>query len=127
MKTLKLILGILSIVLAAMVLFQSCAAGVANTLSDNGESGGTGGFALALGMIAGGIIMIATRASGKKGGSIAALILYALAALIGFVSAGSYADLNIWAGLCAVLAVINFIAMLLIKRGADKSKGEQKE
>ena len=82
MKTLKLILGILSIVLAAMVLFQSCAAGVANTLSDNGESGGTGGFALALGMIAGGIIMIATRASEKKGGSIAALILYALAARI---------------------------------------------
>lgn len=36
MKTWKLISGILSIVLAAFVLFQSMAVGLGNSLSENG-------------------------------------------------------------------------------------------
>lgn len=112
MKTLKLILGILSIVLSVMVLFQSCAAGVANSLSENGEIGGSGGFVVAVGMLAGGIVMLATRKTEKRGGGIAGLILYGLAALIGFVSAGSYSDLYIWSGLCVILAGVNLISLV---------------
>lgn len=40
MKTSKLIVGIISIVLSLFVGFQSCVAGVANSLDANGESGG---------------------------------------------------------------------------------------
>ena len=121
MKTLKLVLGILSIVLSAMVLFQSCAAGAANALAENGESSGTAGFFVALLLIAGGIIMLATRKSGKKGGSIAALILYAVAALIGFSSAGTFKDLNIWAGVSAALAVVNLVALATGKKTPDET------
>lgn len=48
MKTRKLVSGISSIVLSIFVLFQSALAGVANTMSANGEAGGsTGLFGLA--------------------------------------------------------------------------------
>ena len=40
MKTWKLVSGIISIVLFAFVMFQSCAAGISNSLAENGESGG---------------------------------------------------------------------------------------
>lgn len=124
LKTLKLILGILSIVLSAMVLLQSCAAGVANSLAENGEVGGSGGFLVAVALLAGGIVMLATRKAEKRGGSIACLILYGLAALIGIASAGSYGDLYIWSGLCAVLAVVNLIALLTKKPGAPQDPND---
>ena len=41
MKTWKLVSGIISIVLFAFVMFQSCAAGISNSLAENGESGGS--------------------------------------------------------------------------------------
>lgn len=44
MKTRKLVSGILSIVLSVFVLFQSALAGVANTMSANGEAGGSAGL-----------------------------------------------------------------------------------
>lgn len=63
MKVWKLVSGILSIVLFVFVTFQSCAAGVANTLSENGEVSGTAGVMVAILMLAGGIVSIATRKS----------------------------------------------------------------
>ena len=47
MKTLKLILGIISMVLSGVILFQSCAAGLGNIIADTGESSGTAGVMLA--------------------------------------------------------------------------------
>lgn len=41
MKTWKLVSGILSIILFVFVSFQSCAAGISNTLEANGEAGGS--------------------------------------------------------------------------------------
>lgn len=38
MKTAKLVLGIISMVLCLFVIFQSCAAGVSNTLEESGKS-----------------------------------------------------------------------------------------
>ena len=48
MKTWKLVSGILSIILFVVVSFQSCAVGIGNTLSENGEVGGSGGIILAI-------------------------------------------------------------------------------
>ena len=45
MKTWKLVSGILSIVLFFMVAFQSCAAGISNSLSETGEVSGSAGKA----------------------------------------------------------------------------------
>ena len=70
MKTWKLVSGIISIVLFAFVMFQSCAAGISNSLAENGESGGSAGLIVAIILLAGGIVSIATR-NGSKGGNIA--------------------------------------------------------
>ena len=68
MKTGKLVIGILSIVLFLLVSLQSCAAGLANTLAENGEVSGSAGFVLALGLLVAGIVNICTRKGGNGGG-----------------------------------------------------------
>ena len=89
MKVWKLVAGILSIVFFVFVSFQSCAAGVANTLSENGEVSGSAGLLVAIFLLAGGIVSIASRKSTGKGGNIALIIMFGLAALIGFANYGS--------------------------------------
>ncbi len=111
MKIWKLVSGILCIVLSLFVILQSCAAGLSNALEENGESGGTAGVVVAIMLLSGGIVSIATR-KGSKGGNIALVVMFGLAALVGFTLAGSYKDLVIWAGwclICAVLALIDLI------------------
>lgn len=125
MKTAKLVTGILCMVFTALVLFQSCAAGVSNTLGETGEVSGTAGFLLALLMLAGGIVEVATRKSEKRGGSIACMVLFLLAALIGFANAGSFGDLNIWSAWCLILGVLNLVC-LFIKPKTSK-EAEEKE
>lgn len=116
MKTWKLVSGILSIVLFVFVSFQSCAAGLANAISENGESGGSGGIILSVLMLAGGVVSIATRKSNGKGGNIALIALFGLAAFFGFALAGSFADLNIWAGWCLINAILAVVAMIKRKK-----------
>lgn len=82
MKTEKLVSGILSIV---FLLFQSALAGVANTMSANGEAGGSAE-------------------------------LFGLAALFGFIGAGSYGDLYIWLFWCLINAVLAVVALVKMKK-----------
>ena len=103
MKTWKLVSGILSIVLFVFVTFQSCAAGVANTLEANGEVGGSAGIIVAIMLLAGGIVSIATR-KGGKGGNIALITM-----------AGSYGDLYIWAAWCLVCAILAIVSLIKAK------------
>lgn len=119
MKVWKLVSGILSIILFAIVSLQSCAAGIANTLEDNGEVSGSAGLFVAIFLLVGGITSIATRKSTGKGGNIAIIILFGLGALIGFTMHGSYADLEIWSGWCLINVVLAVIAM------ATKTKKEE--
>lgn len=112
MKTWKLVSGILSIVLFAVVAFQSCAAGVLNAMEANGQSSGSAGLIVAIMMLSGGIVSISTRKSEKKGGNIALIVLFGLGALVGFTLAGNFADLNIWAAWCLINAVVALAALL---------------
>ena len=113
MKTWKLVSGILSIVLFFMVAFQSCAAGISNTLSESGEVSGSAGIIVAIMFLAGGIVSIATR-NGGKGGNIALIVLFGIGALLGYTLAGSFSDLNIWATLCLINVILAIVA--LVKR-----------
>ncbi len=61
MRVWKLVSGILSIILFAVVMFQSCAAGVVNALEDNGGISGSVGVIVGILMLAGGIVSIATK------------------------------------------------------------------
>ncbi|GFO86441.1 MULTISPECIES: hypothetical protein [Anaerostipes] len=111
MKTWKLVSGILSIILFVFVAFQSCAAGVGNALAENGESGGSAGIIVAVLLLAGGIVSICAR-KGGRGLNIALIVIFGIGAVVGFTMAGSFADLNIWAGWClinAVLAVVSIV------------------
>ena len=115
MKTWKLVSGILSIILFVIVSLQSCAAGVANALEANGEISGTTGIVVAVLMLAGGIVSVATRKSAGNGGNIALIVLFGLAALVGFTGYGSYSD-PIWSGWCLVNAVLAVIALRKSRR-----------
>ena len=111
MKVWRLVSGILTIVFFLVVMFQSCAAGVANALEDSGGTSGSVGVIVGILMLAGGITSIATR-KGGRGGSIALIIIMGLAALIGFAGHGNYKDLVIWSGWCLINAVLALISLL---------------
>ncbi len=121
MKIWKLVAGILSIILFVIVALQSCAAGLSNALQENGEVSGSAGLIVAILMLTGGIVSIATRKSVKKGGNIALIILFGLAALVGFANYGSYSDLAIWSGWCLINAVLALVAIIT---GKKKVEGE---
>ncbi|MCR5793392.1 MAG: hypothetical protein K6G65_09510 [Lachnospiraceae bacterium] len=116
MKIWRLIAGIFSMVLFVIVTFQSCAVGVANTLSENGEISGSAGFVLAILMLAGGIVSVVVRKSDKKGGSIALIVLFGLAALIGLTNYGTYSDLVVWSVWCLINACLAVIALFTGKK-----------
>lgn len=119
MKIWKLVAGILSIIFSVIVFFQSMLVGTANTLSSNGEVGGSAGLFVSIFMLSGGIVSIVIRNSEEKTtGNIALGILFGLGAFLGFSMAGSYSDLNIWAGWCFInmgLAIVSVVK--LRKRG----------
>lgn len=113
MKTAKLIIGIISIVLCFFVLFQSCAAGIGNAISENGETSGSSGLIVAILMLVAGIVGICTRKS--KGGGIATGIFYAIAGLVGISNYGSYSDLMVWSVLCFIFAIVFILGSILVK------------
>ena len=115
MKTAKLVIGIISMVLFVLVAFQSCAAGLGNALADNGEVSGTSGMLLAFCMLIAGIVGVATRKS--KGGGIVAGVFYLL---------GSFSDLAIWSVLCFIFGAVFILGSLKMKK-ADKSNTDAAE
>lgn len=121
MKNWKLVSGILSIVLCVFVVFQSCAAGAYNALEANGEVSGSAGAMVAILMLAGGIVSIATRKRSGKGSNIALIVLFALAALLGFTNAGSYSDLYIWSGWCLICAGMAVVSLIFNKKAHRQS------
>ncbi len=116
MKTAKLVIGIISLVLFVIIALQSCAAGVSNALEENGELSGSAGLILGICMVIAGIVGIATR-NGGKGGAYTAAGFYAAGGLLGIFNAGSYSDLYIWSGISIIFALVFFI-------GTKRSSGK---
>lgn len=113
MKTSRLVIGILSITLFVIISFQSCAAGIGNSIEQNGSVSGSAGFLLALCMLVAGIIGVAARKS--KVGSIVAGVFYAFGGLIGIANVGTYKDLQIWSILTFIFAIV-FIATGIVQK-----------
>lgn len=113
MKTTRLIIGIVSIVLFVVVSLQSCAVGVGNALTESGEVSGTAGFLLAVCMLIAGIVGICCRK--LRAGSIVAGCFYALGGLLGIANVGSYSDLMIWSVLSFLFAVVFIITAIAQK------------
>ncbi len=112
MKVWKLVSGILSIILFILVTFQSCAAGMVNALESNGGSSGSVGIIVAILLLTGGIVSIATRNSTGKGGNIALIVIFGLAALFGFAGHGNFSDLIIWAWWCLINVITAIVSII---------------
>ena len=125
MKTAKLIIGIISIVLFMVIAFQSCAAGLGNALEGNDESSGSAGFFVALCMLIAGIVGICTR-KGIVGGFVCGAF-YAFGGIIGITNYGSYSDLQIWSILCFIFAVVFIVGSIMTKRNTSPNESVQKQ
>lgn len=115
--TAKLILGIISMVLFILVAFQSCAAGLGNALSNNGEASGSFGFLVALNLLITGIIAVAARKSVKKLPWIIAAVLLWLNYFYAKIFGGSYSDLVVWGFLSFALGVFYLFSAVRTKKG----------
>lgn len=118
MKTAKLVIGIISIVLFVIIAFQSCFAGVVEAIEDEGGTSGSAGIILALSMLIAGIVGIAARKS--KGGTITAGVFYIFGAIIGFANMGVYADLAVWSFVSLVFGAL-FILFGVRQKKAPKN------
>ena len=104
MKTAKLIIGIVSIVLWAIVSFQSCVVGLGNIIFETEETSGFAGIFLAFCMLVAGIIAICTRYS-PSGGKVAG-VFYLIGGLMGITNIGTFSDLGVWSVLCLIFAAV---------------------
>ena len=125
MKTTKLIVGITSIVLTFLIMFQSCAATLGDALVDEGGTSGFSGMLVAICMLIAGIVAIAARNS--RGGGIFCTVLYAFAGLVGISMHGMFGDLMIWGGLCFVFALIFLISVVRQKKTNSLNMADQSE
>lgn len=115
--TAKLILGIISMVLFALVAFQSCAAGLNNVLSENGEASGSFGFLVALNLLFSGIIAVAARKSIHKAPWIIAAVLLWLNYFFAKTFGGSYGDLIIWGIVSFLLGMFYLLSSVRTVKG----------
>ena len=114
--TAKLVLGIISMVLFILVSFQSCAAGLGNALSDNGEVSGSFGFLVALNLLISGIIAVAARKSVKKAPMIIAAVLLWLNYFFAKMFGGTYSDLVVWGFLSFAFGVVYLFSAMRTKK-----------
>lgn len=118
----RLVIGILSIVLFVLIAFQSCAAGVSNILEESDSISGTSGLFLAVFMLVGGIVGVATRKSTKIGGCIASGILFFLATIMGVTSWNStYSDLQVWVIVSLIFALFYIFCAIKQKKYNKKA------
>ena len=115
MKTARLCIGIVSMVLFFVIMFQSCAAGIGEALSGEDGSGFSSGIFVAFLMLIAGIVGVCTRKT-SVGGYITAFF-YAVSGIIGVSSIGSiFGDLVIWGVLSFVFAGVFVLGGILTKR-----------
>ena len=113
----RLVLGIIAMLLAFFIIFQSCAAGIVNAIDETGDASGSMGVFLALFMIVGGIVGIASRNGKRKVGPLITAILFFLGFLIGLSGIGStYTDLPIWGGVSACIGIVYLICAIKTKK-----------
>lgn len=115
--TAKLIIGIISMVLFALVTFQSCAAGLSNILSSSEEASGTFGFVVAFNLLITGIIAVAARKSISKLPWIICTIFLWLNLLFARMFAGSYSDLIVWGTISFLFGVFYLLSSVRSVKG----------
>lgn len=115
LSTARLVIGIISMVLCAFILLQSCAVGLANSLEDSGDVSGSIGFMVAICFLTAGIVGIVSRNSNKKTGAVFSCVFYGVAAFMTLGAGEIYGDLPIWGIVAAAFAVVFLISAVKYK------------
>ena len=117
MKAWKIVSGILSIIFAVIAYNQSVLVGVATALEQSSDTSAGSGMVVAILLVAGGIVSIVT-CKGGRGGNIATMILFFLAAMMGFAEKGMYGqgDLQVWSGWALICGIIALLAAIFQKK-----------
>lgn len=109
MRTLKLVISILSCVLVLFIVFQSCSASLVSSIQQTDDISGSAGIFLAIFLLVAGITAIAGRDS--MGATIAAAVLYILGGVLGLVGKGIYGDLEIWSWLSIIFGGVFLLSL----------------
>ena len=125
MKTTRLVLGIIGMVLFLIIIFQSCAAGIVEAFEDDTEStASAAGVIVGLLFLIAGIVAVCTRKS-VAGGYICGG-MYALSGIIGIAGHGLYEDLIIWSVISLIYALVFIITSIIMKK-RNKASQEPKK
>ncbi len=122
MKTLKLILGIVSIALAALVGYQSSLL-VELGLWLGDTAPGLAGIFLAACMLAAGIVSLAVK-KGAVGGFIATA-LYFVGGIFGIANSETFPDLQLYSILAFIIGALILIATISLRKKAKKAAEAQ--
>lgn len=112
----RLIVGIFSIILFFLIAFQSCAAGVVNTLEGNGEISGTFGMLTSILFLVSGIVGVTTKKSSKGGGPITCCVFYWICFFFSRIGSGNFSDLRIWGILAFIFGCVYLFAAMKTKK-----------
>lgn len=124
--TMRLIIGIFSILLSVIIGLQSIFAGLGEALFDPESYSGAAGFILGFSMLAAGIITIAARKT--KGGTITSIVIYVLGGIVAAVNQSEiFGDLIIWTVVSFIFAVLLIISLFMKYKVSNNqySKEEQ--
>lgn len=122
--TMRLIIGIFSILLSLVIGFQSCAATFGEALKNAETSDGMSGTIVGFFMLAAGIVTIAARKT--KGGTITSIVLYILSGIIGLANSSYYKDLKIWGIIALIFGVLLILSLRMkLKGGENKNESTQ--
>lgn len=80
-------------------------------MTDNGEVGGSAGIIVAILLLTGGIISIATKKFYWKRRKYCLDSNICYSAFLGFALAGGYSDLKIWAGWCLINVIMAVLSI----------------
>lgn len=115
MKTAKLIIGIIAIVLSVVLFFQSALVGLGDAIfAEEGEGSGGFGIVMSILLLIGGIVSISARKS--KGGAVFCLVDYAFTGFIGLSFSGNFADLAIWGTISLIFVAVFLLSLILGRR-----------
>lgn len=107
MKTTRLCIGIISMILFVLIMFQSCTAIIGGALTDK-ASGASLGAILAWIMLFAGIIAVCTRHSIV--GAYITAAFYVIASIISFCTIKTlFFDVAIWWGILSLIFAVVFI------------------
>lgn len=112
----RMIIGIFAIILFFLIAFQSCAVGLGNTISGNGEASGSFGIIVSILFLVAGIVGIVTRKSAKPEGPITCCFMYWICFFLSRIGSGSYADLQVWGVLGFFFGCVYLFSALYTKK-----------